>query len=68
MLRRITARSLVGLAVLLAGGGAALRAEWRAHLAGESGHDPVTWRKIRQALGFVASALQCRCTDAADAA
>jgi hypothetical protein len=60
---------LTALAVLLAGRRRpALRAEWQAHLAGESGHDPVTWRKVKEALGFVASAIQCRCRDAADAA
>ena len=42
-------RSLTGLAAWLAGSERpALRDEWRAHLAGESGHDPATWPKIRQ--------------------
>jgi sugar phosphate isomerase/epimerase len=68
-LARFSARSLTNLAALLAGRRRlALRAEWRSHLAGESGHDPVTWRKIREALGFVASAVQYRLADAADAA
>jgi hypothetical protein len=60
---------LVGLAALLAGSrGEALRGEWRAHLAGESGHDPVTWQKVKEALGFVSSAIQYRLADVADAA
>src|SRR5437016_1150952 len=45
-----------------------LRAEWHTHLAGESGHDPVTWQKVREALGFVASAIRCRWSDATEAA
>jgi hypothetical protein len=69
LLAGLSARGLTALATLIAGRRRpALRAEWRAHLAGESGHDPVTWRKVKEALGFVASALQCRCTDMADAA
>jgi hypothetical protein len=61
--------SVTVLTALLAGRKrAALRDEWRAHLAGESGHDPVTWPKVRQALGFVASATQYRLADAADMA
>ncbi len=66
---RISAWSLVDLAVLLAGSKRpALRDEWRAHLAGESGHDPVSWRKVKEALGFVASAIRCRWSDAVNAA
>ena len=70
MMLRISARRLIDLAVLLAGRKRrlALREEWHAHLAGESGHDPVTWQKVKEALGFVASAIRCRCSDAADAA
>jgi len=68
-LARFSVRGLTGLAVLLAGRkGPALRDEWRAHLAGESGHDPLTWPKAREAFGFVASAIRCRCSDAAEAA
>jgi hypothetical protein len=68
-LKGISASSLTNLAVLLAGSRRpALRDEWRAHLAGESGHDPVTWQKVKEARGFVASAIRCRCSDAADAA
>jgi hypothetical protein len=68
-LARFSVCRLTDLAAVLAGRkGPVLRAEWRAHLAGESGHDPVTWRKVKEALGFVASASRCRCSDAADAA
>ena len=68
-LARFSVRSLTDLAVLLAGGGRPeLRDEWQAHLAGESGHDPVTWPKVSQALGFVASAIRFRLADAADLA
>jgi hypothetical protein len=68
-LTRFSVSGLTDLAALLAGSSRpALRDEWRAHLAGESGHDPVTWRKVRQALGFVASAIQYRIADAADLA
>jgi len=66
---RFSVRGLVDLAALLAGRKRpALRDEWRAHLAGESGHDPVTWQKVKEALGFVVSAIRCRCSDATDAA
>jgi hypothetical protein len=55
--RGVPGCGLTALAVLLAGRKCpALRDEWKAHLAGESGHDPVTWLKARQAIGFVASA------------
>jgi len=60
---------LTNMAVFLAGRNRpGIRAEWQAHLAGESGHDPVTGRKLREALGFVAAALKCRLSDAADVA
>jgi hypothetical protein len=66
---RFLARSLTGVAALLAGRKrSAVRDEWNAHLAGENGHDPITWPKAREALGFVASAVQCRLADAADMA
>jgi len=66
---RISVRGLTDLAALLAGRKRpTLRDEWRAHLAGESGHDPITWQKVKEALGFVASAIRCRCSDVADAA
>jgi hypothetical protein len=65
-LMRLSASSLTGLAVLLAGRRRpALSEEWRAHLGGESGHDPATWPKVRQALGFIAAAIQFRLADAA---
>ena len=64
-----SASSLTNLAVLLGGRRRpALRAEWQAHLAGESGHDPVTWHKAREALGFVSSAVQYRLAGARDMA
>lgn len=64
-----TASGLTGLAVILAGRKRlALRDEWRAHLAGENGQEPPTWRNVRIASGFVASAIQCRLADAAEAA
>jgi hypothetical protein len=64
-----TPSCLTALAVLLAGRKrSALADEWGAHLAGEGGHDPVTWPKVRQALGFVASGVRFRLADAADLA
>jgi hypothetical protein len=58
---RFTVRGLTSLAALLAGReGPALRDEWRAHLAGESGHDPVSWSKVREAVGFVVAGLRDR--------
>jgi hypothetical protein len=69
LLRSFSASSLTNLAALIAGRHRpALRAEWRGHLAGEGGHDPVTWPKVRQALGFVAAAIHLRLQDAADQA
>lgn len=66
---RFSVRRLTDLAALLAGHERpVLREEWRAHLAGESGQDPVTWHKVKDALGFVASAVQCRMADVGDAA
>jgi hypothetical protein len=68
-LAKSAARSLTDLAAWLAGRGRpALHDEWRAHLAGESGHDPVAWPKVRQALGFVASGIRCRLADLAELA
>jgi hypothetical protein len=65
----LSVRSLTGIATLLAGPRRlALRQEWTAHLAGESGHDPASWQKVGQAAGFLVSAVRCRCSDAADAA
>jgi hypothetical protein len=66
-LAKFSVRTLTGLAVFLAGRERPLlRDEWRAHLAGESGHDPITWYKARAALGFVASSARFRLADAAD--
>ena len=45
-----------------------LRDDWHAHLAGESGHAPITWRRNREAFGFVAPAVRFRLADAADVA
>lgn len=68
-LAKFSVLGLTDLAVLLAGRRRpVLRDEWRAHLAGEGGHDPATWAKVRQAFGFVASAIQFRLADAADLA
>ena len=66
-----SARSLTNLAALLAGRRRSeLHDEWHAHLASESDHDPVARAKVRhrQALGFVAAAVQLRLADAADLA
>lgn len=66
---RLSALRMTNLAVFLAGRrGPALRYEWRAHLAGESGNDPVTWHQVKDACGFVRAALEYRLTDAAKAA
>jgi hypothetical protein len=64
-----TASGLTELAVFLAGRKRlALRDEWRAHLAGGNGQELPTRRNVRIAFGFVASAIQCRLADAAEAA
>ena len=68
-LGRLSVTYLTDLAVLLAGSSRpALRDEWFAHLAGESGHDPITWNKAKLAFGFVASGVRLRLADAADLA
>ena len=68
-LQDISVSGLTDLAALLAGHRRPeLRDEWHAHLGGESGHDPITWPNVRQALGFVAAAIKLRLADAADAA
>lgn len=65
----LSARSLTSIAALLAGSKRTdLRQEWAAHLAGDSGHDPASWQKVKQACGFLVSAVRFRCTDIADAA
>jgi hypothetical protein len=62
-------QGLIGLAASIAGSKRPTKCdEWRAHLAGETGHDPVTWQKVNEALRFVASAVRLRLGDAADAA
>ena len=62
------ASGLTDLAVFLAGRKrVALRDEWRAHLAGESGRDPASWRKVKQASGFLISAVRYRYSDIANA-
>lgn len=66
---RLSVDSLTSFAALLAGRRRlTLRQEWIAHLAGEGGHDPATWQKVKQAFGFLVSAIRYRCTDAADMA
>lgn len=61
-------QSLTNTAALLAGSKRpALRAEWAAHIAGESGHDPASWQKVKQAFGFLTSAIYYRCSDMAEA-
>lgn len=62
-----TARRLVDLAAMLAGRKRPdLRDEWYCHLAGESGHDPLSWRKVRAALGFIIAAAHYRFQDIMD--
>lgn len=69
MALQLSALRLTDLAVFLAGRrGPALRDEWRAHLAGESGHDLVTSQKVKEARGFVLAAARCRLGDAAESA
>jgi hypothetical protein len=63
----ISVRTLTSVAAFLAGPRRpALRHEWGAHLAGDVGHDPASWQKVRQAAGFIVSAVRCRCSDIAD--
>jgi hypothetical protein len=72
VLTRITEAAVCGLAALtglLAGReGPALRQDLKAHLAGESGHDPLTWAKAKEAAGFVIAAARYRGQEWADAA
>ena len=64
-----TPSRLTGVAVWLVGRKRlALADEWRAHLAGDTGHDPVTCRKSREASGFVVCAVKLRLADITDAA
>ena len=54
-----SARCLTRIAALLAGPkGTALSAEWASHLSGETGTGLPSRRQARDALGFVASAVQ----------
>lgn len=69
ILAELSVWGLTGIAAVLAGRKRlTLREEWAAHLAGESGHDPANRQKVKQALGFVVSAIRYRCSDVADAA
>jgi hypothetical protein len=66
---RSSVRSLTGLAALLAGReGKALLDESDGHLAGWSGHDPLTWQKVKQAAGFVKAGVEYRCLNITEAA
>ena len=65
----LSVSGLTNLAARLAGSRRpVLQDEWRAHLSGESGYDPVTWPKFSQALGFLASAIRFRLADTAELA
>lgn len=44
------------------------REEWRSHLRGESGSEPLTWRKVPEALKFVEAAIKLRLQDVAEIA
>jgi hypothetical protein len=68
-MRTLPVTSLTDLAVLLAGRSRSAQCdERRACAACESGHGLVTWRKVKQAFGFVAAALRFRLADAVDLA
>lgn len=65
----LSARSLTNMAALLAGRRRlGLRQEWVAHLAGEDGHDQASWQKVKQAFGFLVSAVRFRLSDTSNAA
>jgi hypothetical protein len=65
----VSATILTSAAAWLAGPRrASVEIEWRAHLAGQSGCDPVTWHKLKEVIGFFVSAVRFRLADAADAA
>ena len=54
-------RSLTSLAAWLAGReGPVLRDESKSHLAGENGHDRVSWAKVSEAAGFVIAGVRYR--------
>jgi hypothetical protein len=60
---------IADLAAILAGRRRpGLREEWRAHLAGEAGHELSVWRKVGAALGFLVAAARYRLQDATDLA
>jgi hypothetical protein len=64
----LSVQGLTNTAALLAGSKRpAVQAEWVAHIAGESGHDPASWQKVKQAFGFLTSAVYYRCSDMAEA-
>jgi len=64
----LSVQGLTSTAALLAGSKRpAVQAEWVAHIAGESGHDPASWQKVKQASGFLTSAVYYRCSDMAEA-
>lgn len=66
---RLSARGLTELAAALAGRRrAAVRREWLAHLAGESGHERANWSTVKDASGFLVSVARFRGSDLADAA
>jgi hypothetical protein len=65
----LSVRTLASIAALLSGRRRfAIREEWTAHLAGESGHDQVSWMKVKDAFGFLISAVHFRYSDAAGVA
>ncbi|HEY6502051.1 MAG TPA: hypothetical protein VIZ20_21660 [Streptosporangiaceae bacterium] len=65
----LSVHSLTSVAALLAGReGLALLDESDAHLAGQSGHDPASWAKLKEAAGFVIAGVRYRGQDWADAA
>jgi hypothetical protein len=71
-MRRLTwvsVRSLTGLAAFIAGReGLALHGESDDHLAGNSGHDPVTWATVIEAAKWVVTGVRYRGQDWAEAA
>jgi hypothetical protein len=65
----LSAQTLTDFAAILAGRKRlGLREEWRSHLAGDSGHDPANWKKVKEAFGFLISAVRFRCSDVTDIA
>jgi hypothetical protein len=65
----IFVRSLTRIAAVLAGrSGPVLLEESDAHLAGGSGHDPLSWAKAKEAAGFVVAGARYRGQEWADVA